>query len=185
MQRTRISSCLLAALMACLTGCYIQSDLTLDAQAQDLELKQVLISMDAVPEIVEASIRQALVLLGLDDAFLWQAQPESESGKKAALLLKPRARLRLPQPMAGDRISVTAQGEQKHFEWLLAPRAEIFAQKLEHNPELDNKVFLVIRITFPGPVVRANTPESEGHTYTWRITQSQLTKPYKISADYR
>lgn len=169
-----------------MTGCYIQSDLTLNAN-DDLELNRMVLSIDSGPAVVEASIRHAFSLMGMHDAFHIKEHNTGEFTMEDYLLLTPTKRMVVPKTTgSGDKISVTPMGDQKKFEWILEQRAQAFARKLEDSDtESANKVFLVVSITFPGPVDMANTPESKGNTYTWRISQRQLTKPFKITAIYK
>lgn len=190
MKTTRIETavqvlvCSLAVLA--LTGCYIQSDLTLTAN-EELQLNRLLLSIDSGPEVIEASIRHAFSLMGISDDFHIREYNTGEMTMEDYLLLTPTKQMVVPKSAkSGDKITITPMGEKKKFEWILAQRAQAFARKLEDgDTESANKVFLVVRITFPGPVDMANTSESKGNTYTWRISQGQLAKPFKITAIYK
>lgn len=168
-----------------LSGCYIETDVKLDV-SDNLYLSKILISIDQGPEIIEASTRHALNILGIRDSFDIKKWNPSDFTMEDYLLLKPTKRLPIQKSnRMGDNIRITSTGNQKKLEWVIEQRVQAFADKLSRgDPEQLNKVFLVIRISFPGSVDMANTSDSEGNVYTWRITNAQMAKPFKIQAIY-
>lgn len=166
-----------------ITGCYIESDLTLTSD-DELQLNQMVLSIDAGSAVVEASVRHALSLLGIRDNFSLQELRTGQVSMDDYLLLKPTTPMLVPHSStSGDTISIVPDGKLKKFEWSLEKRAQVFANKIGKSDTSSlNQVFLVVRIEFPGTVEMANTSEVDGNVYTWRITQGQLNKPFKISA---
>jgi len=169
-------------------GCYIETDVFLTPQ-DELYLSNMIISIDSGggPEIIESSIRHSLNVIGLRDAFdiSKYAPPGSSTGDY--IQLKPTHEIQIKKDSAyGDKISITSiEGGGKKLEWQFEPRTQDFSSRLDGSkPENLNKVFLIVRISFPGQVDIANTSENDGPVYTWRITNAQMTKPFKIQAIY-
>ena len=123
----------LALIPMLLTGCYIQSDLTLNAN-QDLELNRMLLSIDQSPAVVEAAIRHAFTLMGMGDAFNIREYKTGAMTMEDYMLLTPTKKMIVPKNTnSGDKISVTPMGEQKKFEWIVEQRAQAFSRRLEDS----------------------------------------------------
>ena len=175
-------------LILSLTGCYVQTDVTLTPK-DELYLTDILISIDSGggPEIIESSVRHALNLLGLRDSFDIVEYKSRDFTMENYLQLKPTEEIPIEKVTdTGDQITITPIGDgQRKLEWLLEQRTQVFASNIgEDDPEDANKVFLIVRIHFPGPVDMANTSENKGNQYTWRITKGQMAEPFKIQAIY-
>ena len=169
-----------------LTGCFLQSNVSITA-SDEVILDSILISIGSGPDIVEASTTHTLNLLGLRDSFTIQEWEPKEFSSDDFLLLKPKQTISVePLSTTGDKIVITSMGEnQKKLVWTVEQRVNAFYEKVaKADAESAGKVFLVMQITFPGPVDMANTSESKGNTYTWRINKGQMSSDFKIQAIY-
>jgi len=184
-------SVLLCILLASLflTGCYVQTDISV-SKSDELSLENMIISINAGggDAVVEAAVRHAFNILGIRDKFeISKFDPPEGFNMENYLRLKPFK----PFPIKlisnlGDKISITPVGDQKRLVWEIEQRNQVFIDRFGgKNSKSSNEVFLVVKITFPGPVDMANTLESDKNTYTWRITKEQLKEPFKIQAIYR
>lgn len=184
MKKTAMVVLVLVA-MFIMSGCYVESDVKIDAK-DNVQLSQMLISMDAGEEVVESSVRHAMNIMGIRDSFEIKKHKPQNMAMEEYLLITPTKPMFVNKTStSGDKITITAVGAQKKLEWLLEPRVQVFANKLTDGDSEDmNKVFLVIRIAFPSAVDMANTSESSENIYIWRITKAQMAKQFKISAVY-
>jgi hypothetical protein len=177
--------CLFVSLLALvLSGCFIQTELKLDSSG-NLVLQRMRISIDAGEEVVEASVRHALNILGLRDSFNITEYEPRDFDMSDYMDLTPTKTITVNSSSSGgDSISVTDMGDQKMFEWVMEPRSQLFESAVGREDSDNQKVFLVLRIRFPGKVSMANTSESSGNEYIWRITNSQIKEQVKIQAMY-
>lgn len=171
----------LAAVLLISTGCYIESSLTL---SKDNKLDQILISIDSGEDIVEASVRHGFNLLGLRDAFTIREKGSGDFSMESYLEMTAREPIHMPfKAENGDNVKISDLGDgQYKLSWNLEQRVQEFVkEKSEDDAE---KVFLVVKITFPGEIEIANTSENYGSMYVCRFTQRQISEPLKITALY-
>lgn len=188
MNRMRILA-IIAASALLLQGCFLQSLFRVD-RAGTLRLKGMVVEIDNGETYVEASIRHVLNILGLGKAFaVSQFKPQGFSMQQYLVLRGPQQGLKVDTAgLAGDTVKVEDLGKgQRRFVWNLSPRVQSFAGQINKlKPEDQNKTFLIVSIGFPGPVDIANTAEvSDNNTYTWRISNAQLTQGVQLQALYR
>jgi len=176
-------SLLLILILMFSSGCFIESSLTL-TRDNELRVNNILISIDTGDDIIEAAVRHALNILGVRGAFNIEKYVPSDFSMESYLKLDAREKLTVPfNNTNGDQIKITNLGDNQYkLTWNLEQRVQEFIK--DKDAEESAKVFLVVRITFPGSVEIANTSENDGDTYVWRFTQSQINKDLKITALY-
>ena len=164
-------------------GCYIESSLTL-SKDNKLTLDQILISIDSGEDIVEASVRHSFNLLGLRDAFVIREKASQDFSMENYLEMTAIKDIFIPlKSESGDKIKITDLGDgQYKLSWNLEQRVQEFVK--DESGDDAEKVFLIVKITFPGEVEIANTSENYGSMYVWRFTQRQISEPLKITALY-
>ena len=146
----------------------------------DLTLNTILMSTQMYPEMMEATARQYIDMMGLHDKFTIEKM--SGSGADRFLRLTPHDPILISETGSGDKVTIIDLGDgQRKLEWTLEPRVQIFSSEIKDDKD---DVFLIVSITFPGPVDMANTSESSGNTYIWRFMEKQLSQPLKIQAIY-
>lgn len=188
MNRLRLLTLVTAAALL-LQGCFLQSILVVDRTGA-IKLKGMVIEIDNGETYVEASIRHVLNVLGLGKSLqVSQFKPQGFSMKEYLVLRTPKNGLTVnTDKLAGDTVKVTdLGGGRRQFVWNLSPRVQSFAGQISQlEPEDQNKTFLVVSISFPGNVEIANTSEvSDNNTYTWRISNAQLTQGVELQALYK
>ena len=182
MKHITIFAVVLALLALLVVGCgTVQPNYNLSDKGE-ITLNSVLMSTQMYPEMMEATARQYVDMMGLHDQFTIIEYEPKEITTDDFLLLTPHGPIPISETGGGDKVTITDLGDgQRKLEWVLEPRVQIFSGEVTDDKE---DVFLIVSITFPGPVDMASTNENNGNTYIWRFMEKQLNKPLKIQAIY-